>query len=83
MFSFLPIIDETEFYMPLILTEFEEVTINAVNDSLIITSDATTTISNIVASIPFTVYFLGFLNYFVLCSIYVLLNFEIPKHLYM
>ena len=33
-------------------------------------------------SLPFSVYFLSFLNYFVLCSLYVLLNFPIPKDLY-
>ena len=33
-------------------------------------------------SLPFSVYFLSFLNYFTLSSMYVLLNFPIPKDIY-
>lgn len=31
---------------------------------------------------PITIYFLSFLNYFTLSSLYVLLNFPIPEHIY-
>ena len=34
------------------------------------------------SSVPFSIYFLSFLNYFTLCSLYVLLNFPIPEHIY-
>ena len=40
-------------------------------------------ISSAASSIPLSVYFLGFLNYFTLSSLYVLLNFPIPKHIYL
>jgi hypothetical protein len=33
-------------------------------------------------SLPFTIYFLGFLNYFTMSSLYVLLNFPIPEQLF-
>jgi hypothetical protein len=36
----------------------------------------------LLSSSPFVVYFLGFFNYITLCSLYVLLNFPMPKHLY-
>ena len=31
---------------------------------------------------PLSIYFLGFLNYFTMCSLYVLLNFPIPEHVF-
>ena len=31
---------------------------------------------------PLSIYFLGFLNYFTMCSLYVLLNFKIPEHIF-
>lgn len=35
------------------------------------------------SSTPISIYFLSFLNYFSLSSLYVLLNFPIPKHIYL
>ena len=46
----------------------------------------TTNITNYIAtfaySTPVSIYFLGFINYFTLSSLYVLLNFPIPQHVY-
>lgn len=38
----------------------------------------TNTITTVVSSVPLSVYFLSFVNYFTLSSLYVLLNFPIP-----
>ena len=38
--------------------------------------------TTVASSIPLSIYFLSFLNYFVLSSLYVLVNFPIPKHIY-
>ena len=38
--------------------------------------------TTITSSFPLSVYFLGFLNYFTLSSLYVLLNFPIPEEIY-
>ena len=48
-----------------------------------VTLEATHMISSVASSIPLSVYFLSFLNYFTLSSLYVLLNFPIPKHIYL
>ena len=40
------------------------------------------TITTFTASTPLTVYFLGFLNYFTVSSLYILLNFRIPRNIY-
>ena len=46
----------------------------------------TTNITNLIAtfavSTPVSIYFLSFINYFSLSSLYVLLNFPIPQHVY-
>ena len=39
-------------------------------------------ITSFASSTPVGVYFLSFINYFTLSSIYVLLNFPIPEHIY-
>ena len=36
----------------------------------------------LVSSLPVSIYFLGFLNYLSICSLYVLLNFKIPVQVY-
>jgi hypothetical protein len=46
------------------------------------TDTMTSTISAIARAMPISIYFLGFLNYFSLTSVYVLLNFPIPEHIY-
>jgi hypothetical protein len=73
---------EAEFYLALVTTEEEKAALSAMDGSLAIASDLTTNLASVVVSIPLTIYFLGFLNYFVLCSLYVLLNFPIPEHVY-
>ena len=52
------------------------------NSSLATTTNATSMGSNIAASSPVSVYFMSFLNYFTMCSLYALLNFPIPQHIY-
>ena len=44
------------------------------------TTITTGLISSVASSIPLSIYFLGYLNYFTMCSLYVLLNFPIPEH---
>ena len=39
-------------------------------------------ISSVASSFPLSIYFLSFLNYFTLSSLYVLVNFPIPRHIY-
>ena len=41
----------------------------------------TSSISTFAFSFPLSIYFLGFLNYFAMCSLYVLLNFPIPEQI--
>ena len=53
-----------------------------VNNSLLLTSEATTHITTIILSTPISIYFLSFINYYILCSLYVLLNFPIPEQIY-
>lgn len=55
---------------------------DAMNDTLRVTSNITSMISNFASSIPLTIYFLGFLNYFSLTSLYVLLNYRIPEQIF-
>ena len=38
--------------------------------------------TNIATAMPITIYFLTFINYFTMSSLYVLLNFKIPQELY-
>jgi hypothetical protein len=54
----------------------------AINDSLAVTAGVTNAVSTFATSMPITVYFLGFVNYFTLSSLYVLLNFPLPEHIY-
>ena len=46
------------------------------------TTNATSYINSFASSAPLSIYFLSFLNYFTLSSIYVLLNFPIPEEIY-
>lgn len=55
---------------------------SAIENSLAVTTSATNLATTFVGSMPMTVYFLGFLNYFTLSSLYVLLNFPLPEHVY-
>lgn len=52
------------------------------NSSLNLASGLTNTMSTVASSVPFSIFFLGFLNYFTMCSLYVLLNFPLPETLY-
>ena len=51
-------------------------------NSIAIASGATQWIHSVIASVPASIYFLSFLNYFSFTSIYVLLNFPIPEQVY-
>ena len=53
-----------------------------INGSLTATTEITNKVSVVFSSLPFSIYFLGFLNYFILTSMYVLLNVPIPEQLY-
>ena len=57
-------------------------TFKVLNDTLYIVSNATTWIYTATSSLPFSIYFLSMLNYFTMCSIYVLLNFPMPEQIY-
>lgn len=53
-----------------------------INSTLSTSSEATSMVASIASSLPIGIYFLSFINYFSLCSLYVLLNFPIPKQVY-
>lgn len=53
-----------------------------INSSLTVTSHITSSVATVASSLPFLIYFLSFLNYFSMSSLYVLLHFRIPEHLY-
>ena len=53
-----------------------------IRDSLNGTTSATNTISKALVSSPVAIYFLGFLNFVSISSLYVLLNFKIPEKVY-
>ena len=53
-----------------------------IEDALKYSSEITATMTNIATSIPIAIYFLGFINYFTMSSLYVLLNFKLPEALY-
>ena len=53
-----------------------------VKESLDYSTKITIWMTNFANSLPFTIYFLGFINYFTMTSLYVLLNFELPEILY-
>lgn len=53
-----------------------------VEDMLNYSSKATVVMTNVATSMPFTIYCLGFVNYFVMSSLYVLLNFPLPEVLF-
>jgi hypothetical protein len=71
-----------QFYTPLVLSSSQEAASAIINDSLSISTNVTNTINTIASSVPFSIYFLSFLNYFTLSSLYVLLNFPIPEQIY-
>ena len=72
---------EEGFYYSINTTSEEDIFI-IINGSLEVTSKITNAISNMASSLPFSIYFLGFLNYFTMSSLYVLLNFRLPEELY-
>ena len=39
-------------------------------------------VTTLASSLPIGIYFLSFINYFSLCSLYILLNFPIPQQIY-
>jgi hypothetical protein len=52
------------------------------NDSMAISTNVTNTLNTVISSMPFSVYFLSFLNYFTMSSLYALLNLPIPEQTY-
>ena len=52
------------------------------NETLKVTNNIASMVFEFASSIPLTIYFLGFLNYFSLTSLYVLLNYRIPEQVY-
>lgn len=46
------------------------------------TTEITGAVATFVDSMPITIYFLSFHNYFALSSLYILLDFPIPEHIY-
>ena len=75
-------VNETNFFTTLNMTDAEEEIIGNVNSTMTYSSRITNSMASAVTSFPFAIYFLGFLNYFSLSSLYVLLNFPIPKRVY-
>jgi hypothetical protein len=61
--------------------EEEQVSIY-LNNSLSISSNITNALNTFTSSMPFSIYFLGFINYLTLSSLYVFLNFPIPEQTY-
>ena len=53
-----------------------------INSSLTVTSQITSSVATVASSLPFLIYFLSFINYFTMSSLYVLLHFRIPEQLY-
>lgn len=47
-----------------------------------ITTGSTTKITSLISSIPISIYFLGFVNYFSMTSLYILLNVKIPSGIF-
>ena len=78
----LKIDDDKHFYRPLSYGDIQQSTYEIINKSLEFTANTTSMITSMASSTPTSIYFLSFLNYFTLCSLYVLLNFRIPQHLF-
>lgn len=68
--------------MDLEKSEGEEIATVKLNSSLNFASGLTNSMATVASSVPFSIFFLGFLNYFTMCSLYVLLNFPLPETLY-
>jgi hypothetical protein len=61
--------------------EEEQVSIY-LNYSLSMSSNITSALNTFTSSMPFSIYFLGYINYLSLSSLYVVLNFPIPEQTY-
>ena len=77
-----PLPSDSSFFLPLKLNDKEQKALDIIDKTLIFATNATSYINKVASSSPVSIYFLSFLNYFTLCSIYVLLNFPIPESLY-
>lgn len=64
------------------MTDYEEKASETLSSTMIAVNNIVQNIIRIVFSSPFTCFFLGFLNYFNLTSLYVLLNVKIPYNVY-
>ena len=64
------------------MSENEKKAYDIIDKALMFTTNATSYINSVASSAPLSIYFLSFINYFTLSSIYVLLNFPIPEALY-
>ena len=73
---------EDQFKYQLVLDEQVEEIFTAANSTLLTVSNITSQLYTVASSIPFSLYFLGFLNYFTMCSLYVFLNFPLPEQVY-
>lgn len=54
----------------------------SINDSLRVTTLVADFFTTFAVSTPIAIYFLGFLNYFTLTSLYLLLNYQLPEHIF-
>ena len=68
--------------MELDMSEGERKNTETVGSGLSSTRTVVDTVIIVVLSNPFTFYFISFINFFNICSHYVLLNMPIPTHLY-
>jgi hypothetical protein len=70
------------YYIPITLGGAQMAVYNIVNGSTDAYSDFTFNFFSLAKSLPISIYLLGFLNYFTLSSLYVLLNYQLPQQLY-
>ena len=69
---------DRKFYLPLELNNREQKALDVIDTTLILVTNVTSYLHTAASSCSISIYFLSFLNYFTLSSIYVLLNFPIP-----
>lgn len=76
------VIDDSQFFYKLDLTEGEKTASDNLGSGISLTIDGTQNLALIISSSPFLIYFLGFINFLNICSIYVLLDMTLPYELY-
>ena len=64
------------------MSEEESSLTNSIMSSIEATSGVTNWMKTSISSLPVSVFFLSFLNWFTMCSLYVLLNFPLPEQVY-